>query len=277
MIYDCFAFFNELDLLEIRLNELSPVVDKFVLVEATRTFSKEKKPLYYEKNKQRFSEFSDRIIHIVVDKFPGFFYKFRVPRPWDYDNYQKNQVALGLKHCEPDDVIIYSDIDEIPCAEKIHEYMNVPGTKVFKQRLSYYFVNCIAIDCPNESGVEKKEGVIYWNGSVMTKYKDFVNTKELRMRRNKKNKDIVAIHHGGWHFSFLGGKEKVLLKLKAWAHANEKKYNPEYLNDPEYIKNLIESGNDLFGRDYKYEFQKVDASYPKYLLKNRNKFDDIVK
>jgi len=96
------------------------------------------------------------------------------------------------------------------------------------------------------------------------------------MRRNKKGKDIVAIPEGGWHFTFLGGKEKVLLKLKAWAHVNEKSYNPEYLNDPEYIKNLIESGNDLFGRDYKYEFQKVDDSYPKHLLKNIDKYGPLI-
>jgi len=276
MIYDCFAFFNELDLLEIRLNELTPVVDKFVLVEATRTFSKESKPLYYEENKQRFSKFSDKIIHVVVDEFPGFFYKFRVPTPWDYDNYQKSQVAMGLKDCHPDDVIIFSDLDEIPRADKVVEYKDKPGTKVFKQRLSYYFVNCIAIDCPDESGVEKKEGVVYWNGSVMTNYSDFVNAKKLRMRRNKKGEGIVAIQNGGWHFSFLGGREAVLLKLKSWAHANEKKYNPEYLNDPEKIKKLIESGGDLFGRDFKYMFQDIDNSYPKYLLKNLDKYGVLI-
>lgn len=96
MVYDCFPFFNELDLLELRLRELSPVVDKFVLVEATRTFQKKEKPLVFEENKNRFSSFLDKIEHIVVGKFPGFFYKFRVPNAWDYENFQRDQISIGL-------------------------------------------------------------------------------------------------------------------------------------------------------------------------------------
>ena len=70
MIFDCFSFFNELDILEIRLNVLAPVVDKFVLVEAVRRHSGEPKELYFEKNKQRFAPFLDKIIHVVVDDEP---------------------------------------------------------------------------------------------------------------------------------------------------------------------------------------------------------------
>ena len=70
MIFDCFSFFNELDILEIRLNVLASVVDKFVLVEAVRRHSGEPKELFFEKNKQRFSPFLDKIIHVVVDDEP---------------------------------------------------------------------------------------------------------------------------------------------------------------------------------------------------------------
>ena len=69
MVYDCFSFFNELDLLEIRLNVLKDVVDKFVLVEATRTHTGAEKSLYFKENEARFSAFRDRIVHIVVDDF----------------------------------------------------------------------------------------------------------------------------------------------------------------------------------------------------------------
>jgi len=72
-IFDCFAFFNELDLLEIRLNELDPVVDKFILVESTRTFQKQFKPLYFNENKERFKKFLPKIEHVIVDHFPTFF------------------------------------------------------------------------------------------------------------------------------------------------------------------------------------------------------------
>ena len=70
MIYDCFTFFNELDLLEIRLNVLKDVVDKFVLVESVKTFTGRDKELFFEKNKDRFAAFADRIIHLVVREFP---------------------------------------------------------------------------------------------------------------------------------------------------------------------------------------------------------------
>ena len=70
MVYDCFQFFNELDILKIRLNVLAPVVDRFVISEATETFSGIKKPLYYEENKELFAAFQDRIIHVVVDDTP---------------------------------------------------------------------------------------------------------------------------------------------------------------------------------------------------------------
>ena len=69
MIYDCFTFFNELDILEIRLNELNQVVDKFVLVEANRTFTNQKKPLYFQENKTRYQQFLPKIINIIVDDY----------------------------------------------------------------------------------------------------------------------------------------------------------------------------------------------------------------
>ena len=68
MIYDCFPFFNELDLLEIRLNELSGVVDRFVLSEAELTHNGDRKPLYFNEHKDRFAKFADKIIHIIVRK-----------------------------------------------------------------------------------------------------------------------------------------------------------------------------------------------------------------
>lgn len=72
MVYDCFSFFNELDLLEIRLNTLDSIVDKFILVESTLTHTGNQKPLFYAENKSRFKKFNDKIIHIIVDEFPSF-------------------------------------------------------------------------------------------------------------------------------------------------------------------------------------------------------------
>ena len=103
-----FLFFNELDLLEIRLNVLNDVVDKFVLVESTQTFNAQPKPLYFEENKERFAKFSDKIIHIVCDEdFTN------EPNPWVIEHKQRLHIARGWKDCQDDDVIMISDADEI--------------------------------------------------------------------------------------------------------------------------------------------------------------------
>lgn len=276
MIYDCFVFFNELDLLEIRLNELDSVVDKFVLVESKRTFQKKEKPLYYLENKSRFKEFEDKIIHVAVDKFPGFFYKWRMPTAWDYENYQREQISQGLRNCSKDDVIIISDVDEIPSAEMIKQYKDTPGVKVFEQLLSNYYLNCVAIKSPDESHLHTVDGMVYWKGSVMINYSDYTTSKETRLLRDKTGKNITCIPKGGWHFSFIGNFERIREKLDSWAHTKEKKYNPDYLKDKDSFVEIVKQGEDLFGRDYKFEILPLTPVFPEYLLSNQEKFSDVI-
>lgn len=276
-IYDCFAFFNELDLLEIRLNELDPVVDYFVLVEATRTFQKQSKPLYFAENRERFKAFEHKIIHVVVDRYPNFFSKLRVPTAWDYDNHQKNQVINGLKDCAPDDVIIFSDLDEIPCAEKVREFSKVPGTKVFQQIYCSYFANCVVTDTPDEAHLIKHGDIVYWRGSVMANFSDFKNAKEFRKRRDKQGADIVQIEEGGWHFTYLGGWEQVLYKIRSFAHAKEAKYSLGDLDSPDKLIEVIEQGVDLYGRNYHYAFIELSERFPQYLRDNRQRFASLIK
>lgn len=277
MVYDCFPFFNELELLELRLNELNEVVDRFVLVEATRTFQKKEKPLYYEENKQLFDAFNEKIIHVVVDEYPGFFSKFRFPTAWDYDNHQKDQVMKGLSECKPDDTIIISDLDEIPRAEKVTEYAGKRGVKVFEQRHCNFFLNCVAVDGPAASHLVKRNGIVYWCGSVMINYSAFTSFKEVRLQRNMNTDDTLRIEEGGWHFSFMGGVEKVRKKLDSWAHTGESKYNPEYLRDPDNLLEIMNSGEDLFGREFRFKFFELDESFPKYLLLNMDKYKSFIK
>ncbi len=276
-VYDCFSFFNELDLLEIRLHELDPVVDYFVLVEATRTHQKQPKPLYFAENYERFKAFEKKIIHVVVDKYPNFFSRFRVPTPMDYDNHQKNQIIQGLKGAQPDDIIIYSDLDEIPKAEKIREYRDAPGTKVFQQLLCSYFVNCVCTHGPVEPCELNHNGLHYWRGSVMAPFSEFSNSKEFRKRRDRQDNGIVQIEEGGWHFSYLGNWEQVLYKLRSFCHAKEVKYSIGDLDNPQKLIELIEQGIDLYGRDYSNSFVELDERFPRYLLDNRERFNHLIK
>ena len=131
MIIDCFPFFNELDLLDIRLKLLDDIVDKVILVESTRTFTLTKKRLFYNENKNRYSKYKNKITHIIVDDSPALFNKFFIHKLknifWllknkksiflnahDIDFYQKNQVSKGLRNCDENDILILSDLDEIP-------------------------------------------------------------------------------------------------------------------------------------------------------------------
>lgn len=276
VIYDCFPFFNELELLELRLHELDPVVDKFVLVESTKTFQKEAKELHYLKHRDRFKAFEAKIIHVVVDRFPGFFSKFRRPSAWDMSNHQKAAIKHGLVNCRPDDVIIVSDLDEIPRADKVSAYATVPGTKVFQQRCYSYYLNCQLQTCPAELCVVKYNDMMYWKGPVMDSYANFKNVQEFRKRRNKTGAGIVQVEEGGWHFTYLGGVEAVMYKIRSLEHASEEKYQFSYLSDRAAVAQMLNAGKDLYGRDHRYQFVAFDASYPAYLRENSEKFAHLI-
>ena len=139
-IFDCFAFFNELTLLEIRLNELSDVVDYFVIVESEKTHQNEDKELFYFKNKDddRFKKFSDKIIHVVVksDEFNN--------DTWHNERKQFDSIIKGLEIASEDDLIILGAADEIPRKETIENLKNLDLDKIWYIPLEFAFV-CIRI------------------------------------------------------------------------------------------------------------------------------------
>jgi beta-1,4-mannosyl-glycoprotein beta-1,4-N-acetylglucosaminyltransferase len=289
MLYDCFTFFNELDLLELRLNELDSVIDKFVLVEATKTHQFKDKPLYYEMNKERFKKFHDKIIHVIVNEYPS----NPDHESWVYERHQRNMIIKGLNGLSDNDFIIISDIDEIPRASILTELQKTSGVKVFKQRMYYYFFNCIA-----HTG-DLNHRLHFWHGSVMVDKKNFsgipqqyrelsimVHGKSLFNRKAKlywgfkamlnpilKAKNWTIVNEAGWHFSFLGGVDAIIKKIEAFAHSE---YNKDEFKDPEKIKQYISEGKDIFGRGFKYDFIPLDNTFPSYLLNNRNKFSNLI-
>ena len=142
MIFDCFPFFNELDTLEIRLNELDKIVDFFILSEATKTFTGKDKPLYYQENKDRYSKFNHKILHVVINSYDG----MDTANSWSMDRGQKqkgidylqNNVAL-----KPTDIVILSDCDEIPKASTIKNIIDKDWDRMsLKMSLFYYYINC---------------------------------------------------------------------------------------------------------------------------------------
>jgi len=271
MIFDCFIFFNELELLEIRLNELDGVVDKFVLVEAARTFTNKPKPLYFEENKARFSNFLHKIIHITADNYPEY------DTPWTYEIHQRNSIMHGLQKCNPDDIIIISDIDEIPSAEAVLNAVKKNGLKILKQKQYYYFLNRQCIEMP-----------FWYEGSRILKYKDFVKKTPQNIRRSRFGK---IIDNGGWHFSFLGGAERVKYKLESFAHHE---YGSGKYTDIDHISEKIKKGDDLFdrriffglkkffgrrdvlGKKITYKTVPIDDTFPLFVRTNSDKLASLI-
>ena len=143
-IIDCFTFYNELELLEYRLEILSPTVDYFILVEATRTHAGNQKELFFQRNSTKFNKFSDKIIHIIVDDFP---YAFN-PSPeevWKNEIFQRNCIQRGIDLLKevllPDDYIIVSDVDEIPDPNTINNLKNNSIEDIAKLEQDLYYYN----------------------------------------------------------------------------------------------------------------------------------------
>jgi len=264
MIYDCFTFFNELDILEIRLNVLNDVVDKFVLVESTKTFSGQDKPLFFKENIARFKKFENKIIHVIVEDTPEM-PEIRNGDYWALEFFQRNAIVRGLTNCKNEDAILVSDCDEIPNPEKVLKYQKLPGIKVFKQKMFYYYLNNIDLIEPS------------WTNSStrMLSYADFVKngskpqkTKFLRGR---------LISNGGWHFTYIGGAEKVAQKIKSFAHILREQTVNEYTN----IKNVeekINKGEILHSQKTERRCAgiKIDNSFPKYIRENTEKYKSLI-
>ncbi|MFZ1693689.1 MAG: hypothetical protein WAT74_10860 [Flavobacteriales bacterium] len=288
MIYDCFTFFNELDLLEIRLRELDSVVDRFVLVEATLTHQGKPKPLWYAENKERFAAWHHKLTHVVVDQYP----QNQQGNAWVYEKHQRNQIIAGLKELKPDDQVMISDVDEIPRPAKVLEAARLRGVRIFRQRFFYYYLNCMN---DTDHGGARYE----WNGTVMVRgaelreplqaYRDFsmlmanhfhpkpLNRLYWRLRiareRLRSGWKPRFVHDGGWHFSYLGGVERIIAKIEAFAHTE---FNADAFKQRERIEAAIANGEDIFGRDFRYRFVPLDASFPMAVTSDTARWSHLI-
>ncbi len=281
MVYDCFIFFNELDLLEVRLHELDPVVDRFVLVEANRTFQNGEKPYYFEENKKRFEKFLHKIIHIKLSRYPVFIPVINPFTPWKLETFQRNSIRLGLKQCAPSDIVLISDVDEIPRASLIADFKRDGLSEICGVRMDmfmYFFNNKLIFD--GGSGMDReqsKQGI--WHGMVALPF------RLLRKSPNRLRKEVMRtvrrgakyriVTNGGWHFSYMGGIDKIIQKLESYSHAE---YNLDKYKNRSEIEHHIHNGKDLFGRDLQFEI--VDAvdnmpkifSDPRFVQRHKNYF-----
>jgi len=271
-VYDCFLFFNELDLLEIRLEEHYNQVDKFVLVECSETFSKKKKPLFFKENIKRYERFLDKIIHVVVEDTPDFpprqgrmgTYHSRHDVEW----FQRDCISRGLSNCEKDDIVIVSDVDEIIRSDsfsKIRRHFETNSDFIaVNHRFFYYYLNGLCV----QNGVESP-----WWGAVACKYSSFPGAENMRKKKGSTDRKIQS---GGWHFSYLGGAEAIARKIESIAHAE---WDNDHYKSINRIQDRISKGADLFDRADKPQqvYIEIDSSFPEFVVKNQKRFGHLIK
>jgi hypothetical protein len=237
-IIDTFIFYNELKLLNYRLEILNEYVDYFVIVESIYSFAGKKKELIFENNKNLFSKFKDKIIHIIVNDFkyiyPNINYEQR--EQWKNEIYQRNCIKQGLEklNLNDTDIIIISDLDEIPNPNIINDIKN--------NRLKITY-NCLTMDNYYYNLHNKLSSTL--NASKIILY-DIVKKFTIQdIRRNKININSILIEKGGWHLSYFGDIEFIQDKINNFSH---QEYNNINHTSSDIIEERINNNIEIFGR-----------------------------
>ena len=262
-------YFDEDLILEIRLNTLSQVVDKFVICEATRDHGGNKKDLKFDIKK--FPNFKDKIEYVIVEDIP--LNVSSEKKNWHEnhirDQFQRDAIKRGLKKCSPEDWIMISDIDEIPDPKKIKEFNIQEKYACFLQRNFQSKLNLLNI---SDS---------IWPGTKICQKKNLRSPQWLRNIKIKEkpfwkifsDKQPQLIKNAGWHFSFLKKPESIIKKIKSYAH---QEFNKAEFTDIKKIEQRISKGQDLFERNIKYNIVELDDTFPEYIVLNKNKFKDWI-
>ena len=281
MIYDCFPFFNELDLLEIRLNVLKDVVDRFVLVEAGETHTGKPKPFFFEENRGRFAAFADRIVYRRIEKFPA------GHGAWWNENYQRNEISKVLSEIgvrDEDDILI-SDLDEIPNPDAVRRWKGTKGVKVFRQTFYSFYLNYQNVRetnlyttkmLPYRDAKSVYDDVkVYGNEFLPEDINQGTTLTKIRRRGLPKSKGgEVRVKDGGWHFTCLGGAEAMVTKMRAVAPHHD--FNPDDPSlTPERMAELIAKGH---GPALKMSCFAVpiDESFPAYVRENQERYSHLI-
>ena len=268
MIYDCFSYLDEDLLLDLRLNILNDHIDYFVIIEGNKTWQNNHKTFKFDIKK--FKKFEDKIIYIKVEDLPD------GKDPYLRENFQRNSINKGLLKAKDNDIIMISDLDEIPNPKVINLFKPKMKYASFKQKHFYYKFNLQSQSTP------------FWHGSRICIKKYMKSPQWLRELKFRKRPwwriDKLRLNHilenGGWHFCNLKDSDELLYKYKNMCETNDpyifkEKIDPKYLDIKE-IEKSIKSGVDLIGRGHRYKKVEIDENYPKYIFENYNKFKNWI-
>ena len=293
-IYDCFMYFDEDVILDLRLNILNPFIDYFVIVESTFNHKGEKRKLKFDINK--YKKFENKIIYLIFDKEPS-----GIEKVFDTDNEgevsrklilnaasrengQRNFISKGLERANEKDLILISDVDEIPNLEKINWNNLKDQIVLFKQDMFYYKLNLRLPD-------------LIWSGSKACRKKYLKSPQWLRNVKDKKYSflrldtlfsekkyiNIKFINNGGWHFSNIKTAAEIEYKLKSYLHHREFDLNP--ISESE-IEDIIKNKQAIYDLKVDKKINKIGSGnklvehplnkLPSYILENIDKYKDWI-
>ena len=269
-IFDCFMYFDEDLLLDLRLNILDSFVDKFIIVESNLTHTGNLKKLKFNINK--FEKFKHKINYyplenLKIDK------NLKLKKNWSQyhlvDQSIRNSISRYISDASDEDWIIISDIDELPNPNIIQNFDKRKKYSFFEQQLFYYKFN---LKCVSEPP---------WYGSRLCVKKYLKSPQWLRnIKINKKANllkkifnDQQILKNGGWHFSSVKKPSEIITKLKSFAHNELVK---EYMLNENYIRDKIKNCEDIFDRGTILKKVELNNDFPEYLLKNKDKYSEFI-
>ena len=276
-IFDCFMYFDEEIVLDTRLNYLDRFVDYFVIVESKFTHRGDSRNLNFDINK--FSKFKNKIIYKVYDEIPNKIEEINdkddestksgkyIMNAVYRENGQRNFIMSGLKEANDEDIILISDVDEIPNLSEIKIKSIKEKIILFKQDMFYYKFNLKLPD-------------MEWTGTKACKKKNLLNPQWLRNIKDrkypiyridvlfseKKYIDVKIINNGGWHFSNIKSPDKIEHKLKSYLHHREFDLVPLNVNE---IKKIMENKQAIYDLSVDKTVNKIGigSKLEKYDLK----------
>ena len=293
-IFDCFMYFDEDIVLDVRLNYLDKYVDQFIIIESEYNHKGEKRTPLFDINK--FKKFENKIKYILTNDIPpgienikaddneSEIYRKSIFNAWKRENLQRNQISEGLSDAQEEDWVIISDLDEIPNLSEI-KLKNINDNFVFfKQDMMYYKFN---LRLENYT----------WIGSKACKMKNLESPQWIRDIKDRKYSwwrvdayfskrkysDILFVENGGWHFSYLKRPKDIEKKLKSYLHHIDYDLNPvgeegiqEMINNKKTIYNIkADQRENKF--DGTNKLNKININLlPSYILENKDKLKDWI-
>ena len=244
-VFDLFAFNGEFDMLELKLAEMGPWVDQFVIVEARTTFTGLPKPLHFEERRGDFRSHADKITYVVVDRFPD-----HLTSAWAREFYQKDSAVAGLSgRAAPDDLVLISDADEIVDRSVLDQFRG-PVQGMSMRTFQHFFNNEIVPARGAVISVLASARLLQFNGASYLRIGVKQHARKSRLRA------------GGWHFTSITDPEGLEAKMKSYSHQEHAHL------DRHYFSGLMETMR--AGAAPGFARREIDDSFPAYLREHRD-------